>query len=166
MKPIDNRQNKLIQTKAGAKHLPPKDSLRGDTAHEAGGQEPLGTGLHGGAVFGLVSNLLFASKIAQSAKHHHLGAHNFDKADPLLEHAKARPPMLVILDWDGCEREAFKVLKAFREDKALQAIPVVGYLSHTKIELKKEAETAGCLRVYTKSEFTRVLDDLVIRYGQ
>lgn len=165
MKPIDNRQNKLVQTKAGAKHLPPK-GFHGDAAHEAGGQDPRGTGLHGGAVFGLVSNLLFASKIAQSAKHQHLGAHNFDKGDSLLEHARAKRPRLVILDWDGCEREAFKLLKVFREDAALKTIPVVGYLSHTKMDLKKEAETAGCLRVYTKSEFTRVLDDLLIRYRQ
>lgn len=161
MKPIDNRQNKLIQTKATMKHIPqgvpPQSAL-----HEEG---PIPAGAaKGGAVFGLISNLLFASKIAQSAKHCHLGVHNFDKAEPLLEHAKARLPLLTILDWDGCEAEAFKVLKAFGENPDLKGLPTVGYLSHVKADLKEEAERAGCHRVYSKSEFVRILDDLLVRY--
>lgn len=163
MKPIDNRQNKLIQTKAGLKHPP-----IGGPAPSA--VSPEGEGLpgpvKGGAVYGLISNLLFASKIAQSAKHAHLGVHNFDKAEPLIEHAKLKPPLITILDWDGCEAEAFKLLKVFQQNADLKRIPVVGYLSHVKSDLKEEAERAGCPRVYFKSEFTRLLDDILLRYNQ
>ncbi len=161
MKPIDNRQNKLIQTKAemkhfGGHHLP--QTSAGDPASPHS--------LHGGVIYGLVSNLFFASKIAQSAKHTHLAVHNFNKASPLLEHAKTRRPRLVIIHWEGCEAEGFNLLKQFRENVDLKGVPVVGYLSHTKAATKEEAQRAGCQRVYLKSEFTHILDDLLARYAQ
>ncbi len=164
MKPIDNRQNKLINTKAqeqktggrGAGPLPV--SLPGDASQ---------VGIsHGGAVFGLLSNLLIATKIAQSAKHLHLGVHNFDKAGPLLEHARQKPPILVILDWDGREAESFKLLKEFAKDAELKKVAVVGFLTNSHQPLKEEAERAGCHRVYPKTEFTKHLDDLLMRYAQ
>ena len=162
MKPTDNRQNKFIQLKAQQDYFKKSHPGGEKFADEA---LPLGVG-KGGAVFGLVSNILLATKIAQSAKHCHLGIHNFDKAEPLLEHAKTKPPLLVILDWDGCEAEAFKVLKAFAAHADLKHIPTAGYLSHLKTDLKGEAQRAGCLHVYSRSEFTRELDDLLIRYAK
>ena len=163
MKPIDNRQNKLMQTKAQVKQAgrerqaPPMISSAESSAASL---------THGGAVYALVSNLLSASKIAQSAKHCHLSVHNFDKTQPLLEHAKKKAPLLVILDWDGCEAEAFKLLKEFHENADLKAVPTIGYVSHVKTALREEAQRAGCHRVYPKSEFTRILDELLARYAQ
>lgn len=152
-----------MQMKAEVKHF-----TRG---HQAAGVPPAPESLeisatHGGAVYGLVSNLLFASKIAQSAKHCHLSVHNFDKAGPLLEHAKMKAPVLVILDWDGCEAEAYKILKEFRQNADLKGVPTIGYVSHVKTALKEEAQRAGCHRVYPKSEFTRILDELLARYAK
>lgn len=162
MKQIDNRQNKLAQKKAEMRHFPKDHHLPSEApAGEGAGSESA----RGGAVFGLVSNIFFASKIAQSAKHCHLAVHNFDKAEPLLEHAKKRAPLLVILDWDGCEAEAFKLLKELKANADLKGVPTVGYLSHVKAAVKDEAERAGCHRVYPKSEFTRVLDDILVRYS-
>lgn len=161
MKPIDNRQNKLIQTKAEMKH-PVREHVSSAVPAPEGAPMPAAAG---GTVYGLVSNLLFATKIAQSAKHCHLAVHNFDKAEPLLEHARKKPPALIILDWDGCEAEAFKVLKELKASADLKGVPSVGYLSHIKTALKEEAERAGCHRVYSKSEFTRTLDDLLMRYA-
>jgi len=46
----------------------------------------------GGTVFGLVRSLFFATKIAEAAKHCHLGVHNFDHANALIEHAKQKHP--------------------------------------------------------------------------
>jgi len=118
------------------------------------------------SVYGLVANLHLATKIGQSAKLHHLKVHNFDKADRLVECAKQEIPCFVILDCEGCEAEAFKVLKAFAWDADLKSIPVVGYVSQTKRVLKEEVERAGCLRVYMKTEFFRMLDDLIRRFAR
>src|SRR5436190_11657756 len=123
MKQIDNRQNKLIQLKAGMKPFPPPGAGAADQP-----QSSLAAELHkGGAVLGLVSNILFATKIAQAAKHCHLSVHNFDRAQPLVEHAKEKPPLLVILDWDGCEAEAYKVLKEIQANADLKTVAAIGY---------------------------------------
>jgi PleD family two-component response regulator len=163
VKRIDYRQNKLIQTKAASRG----GGKEGHPFPQAGAQPqaPLPGAAKGGALLGLVSDLLMATKIAQAAKHNHLGVHNFDRAGALVEHAASKRPFLVILDWDGCEAEAFKVLKAFREDAVLKGIPTVGYVSQSKKEVKEEAERAGCHRVYTKVEFTHAVDDILMRYA-
>ncbi len=163
MKQTNNRQNKLIQVKAEIKHFPREHHLPSEKpATDMEGSSVA----RGGAVYGLVSDILFASKIAQAAKHVHLAVHNFDKAEPLLQHTKQRPPVLIILDWDRCEAEAFKVLKELSSNADLKSVPSVGYLSQIKAPLKEEAQRAGCHRVYTKTEFTRSLEDLLVRYSQ
>ena len=163
MKQTDNRQNKLIQIKAETKHFPKDRHLSSERNQDE--NSGLVSGRRGGAVFGLVSNLLMASKIAQSAKHCHLAVHNFDKSAPLVEHAKQKLPILIILDWDGCEAEAFKVLKELGGNADLKGVASVGYLSQMKTGLVDEARKAGCHRVYTKSEFTRDLENILARYA-
>lgn len=165
MKKIDNRQNKLVQMKAEVKHFPKVSAILSASGMPAGGETSGGIS-KGGAVFGLVSNLLAASKIAQAAKHCHLDIHNFDKSESLLTHAKIKPPVLVILDWDGCESESFKVLKALKADSALNHVATVGFLSSGKTPVKEEAQRAGCHRVYFKTEFMRDLEALLTRYAQ
>ncbi len=162
MKRIDFRQNKNIQTKATSQKWDKKMPHPGkaDAAAEGPAQP-----LHGGAIFGLVSNMLMASKIAQAAKHHHLGVHNYDRAETLLEHARAKAPALIIMDWDGCEAQAFETLKKLRADEKLGKVPSVGFMSQSKGHLKEEAERAGCHRVYYKSDFPKLLDELMVRYA-
>lgn len=155
-----------MQTKAEVKHFMRQNAPAPKPGVAAGPPEsPTPDAARSGTVYGLVSNLFFAAKIAQAAKHSHMAIHNFDKAQPLLEHAKKKLPALIILDWDGCEAEAFKLLKELRTSADLKGVPTIGYLSHVKADLKAEAQRAGCDRVYAKSEFSRLLDDLLMRYS-
>ena len=117
----------------------------------------------GGVVYGLLKDILIAMKIAQAAKQTHKGNHNFDKAETLLEHAKAHKPVLLILDWDTCEAEAFKVLKEMNQNADLKGVANVGFLSGSKETLREEARRAGCHRVYQKTEFMRELPMIVAR---
>ena len=166
MKQTDNRQNKLQQVKAQARPFSKTGALSGAAGHAAelsGGGPALS---HGGIVYGLVRDLFVATKIAQAAKHCHLAVHNSDKADTLWAHAKERKPVLVILDWDGCEAEAFKFLKEMGQNADFKMVPSVGYLSQVKSVTRDEAQRAGCHRVYTKTEFMHDLETLIARYAQ
>ena len=160
MKEIDNRQNKMLQTKAWGRSSRRASGLGQDFSQAQEGLRK------GGTVFGLVSNLLMASKIAQSAAHCHLSIHNFDEAEALLAHSKQKPPILIILDWDDREAEAFKLLEKMKRDEDLKKVPAVGYVSQTKAALKSEAQRAGCDRVYSKSDFLKSLNDILMRYAQ
>ncbi|MCM8775561.1 MAG: hypothetical protein NC930_04325 [Candidatus Omnitrophica bacterium] len=161
MKQMDRRQNKIIQTKAQMKHYssipPPAPEPHAKT------DEP--EVRYGGVVYGLVTDLLVATKLAQMAKQNHLSVHNFDKADRLLETMKTRHPNFIAIDWDTCEAEAYKLLGEVRKDEKMKTIPVVGYVSSQKSAVRKEAEQAGCDRVYLKTEFMRNLADLFVRYA-
>ena len=120
----------------------------------------------GGAVYALVANILMATRIAQAAKHCHLSVHNFDKAQSLMTQALQKAPILVILDWDACEAEAFKVLKEMTGNADLKGVPVIGFLSQSKTMVKEEARRAGCHRIYTKTEFQQELEMLLTRYAR
>ena len=157
MKDTPNRSKKMPDRKeskplSGNKYFKSHDSF--DEPHQP---------VSGGMVYGLVKDILLATKVAQAAKQAHLGVHNFDKAEPLLEHAKTHKPSLVILDWDGCEAEAFKVLKEMNQNADLTDVTNVGYLSGAKTALAEEARRAGCRRVYAKTEFLRQLQMIVAR---
>lgn len=164
MKRTDNRQNKMIQMKMGAtKHFPPSSTPSVNPASEFANPHELP--VHG-AVFGLLSNVLVATKMAQAAKHHHVGVHNFDRAEAVIEHVRQKAPFLIVIDWDGCEAEAYKMLKALRSDEAFKKIAVIGYVSQVKVDVKREAERAGCDRVYLKAEFMKDLENIVMRYAK
>ena len=120
----------------------------------------------GSNVLGLVSTVDLATRIAKIAKDFGLAVRNSDQAETVVRWAREKIPMFVILDWDGCEAEAFKVLKEFAADADLKKVPRVGCLSHQKFNLKRDAEAAGCDRVYFKTEFLRDLKDLFIRYAR
>ena len=114
-------------------------------------------------IYILVNELFFATKIVKSAQALGLEARAFDTAERLLEASRGREPSLVIMDCGGLEKEAFKLLGAFRSDAQLCKIPQIGYLSHGEKILQQEMRTAGCSQVFTKSQFTKELDVLIAR---
>ena len=75
-------------------------------------------------------------------------------------------PVVVILDWDGCEAEAFKFLKELSENADLKDIATIGCLSGEKLNLKEEAQRAGCHRVYTRTDFSQDLEIIMARYAK
>ena len=162
MKETGHRQKKWVQAKAQNPPLqkPSTISLPVGNLNETHGV------LKGGAVFGLVSDLLMATRIAKAAKQCHLGVHNFDNAESLISHLRPKPPILIILDWDTREAGAFKVLKELTTNADLKSIAAIGYVSGSRENLKQEAQRAGCHRVYGKTELTRDLEYLLARYAQ
>lgn len=160
MKPLDNRQNKLHVWKE------PLRPLKGSPRNLS---EPLDTPYPeahtGGVVYGLLKDLFMATKIAQAAKHCHLSVHNFDQSEPLVGHLRQRKPIVVILDWDACESEAYKVLKEMQQNADFKSVAAIGYVSGAKTALREEAQRAGCHRVYHKTEFVHELDLILARYA-
>jgi len=115
-------------------------------------------------VYLLGADLFFATKIVKTAQAVGLEARAFDSADRLIQAAQAREPALVILDCGGLEKEAFRLLDQFRSAPSLSKIPRVGYLLHIAQDLKREMKGAGCDAVYSKAEFTRELENLLMRH--
>lgn len=119
----------------------------------------------GKVLYALVRDMATASRIVKNANALHIMARNFDRAQTLVEHAAKEKPYLVILDLETCEAEAFRVLKELHENADLKGVPAVGVVTQEKAMVKPEAEKAGCLRVYLKTQFIKELPDLIARYA-
>jgi len=117
-------------------------------------------------VYVLVRDLFFATKIVKTAEAMGLQARAFDSADRLVQASQGKEPAMVILDCGGLEKEAFRLLDQFRFETGLSRIPRIGYLSHTAQDLKREMVGAGCDAVYTKAEFTKELENLLMRHAR
>jgi len=116
-------------------------------------------------VYLLANDLFFSTKVVKTAQAAGLEARAFDTAGRLLQASREKEPALVLLDCQGLEKEAHRLLDAFRFDEKLSKIPRIGYLSHVAQDLKREMRDAGCEQVYAKSEFSRELENLLIRYA-
>ena len=117
------------------------------------------------SVFALVADMATATHIVKCASGLHVGVRNFDTAEKLVGQAAVEKPFLVILDFEKREGEAFRALNELHHNADLKGVPVVGFVTQVKVATKSEAEKAGCLRVYMKTEFGRELPDLIARYA-
>ena len=129
-----------------------------DARHEPGLRK-------GGTVFSLLGDVATATRIAKAAKACHLEVHNFDRSEGLKDHFSRKPPVLILIDWDSKEAEAYRLLKEMAKNADFKRVPKVGFVSQTKESLKREAQAAGCDRVYSRTEFMKELNNIFMRYA-
>ncbi len=108
-------------------------------------------------VLAAVEDLLFRSKISETASS--LGIEAAFPRNPrrLLEALRESPPDLLVLDLNSDRFEPLRVLRDVRSDKATRDVPTVGFLSHVQKDLAVAAREAGCDRVVARSAFTKDL---------
>ena len=108
-------------------------------------------------VLAAVEDLLFRSKISETASS--LGIEAAFPRNPrkLLEALRESPPDLLVLDLNSARFEPLMLLRSVRSDEATRDIPTVGFLSHVQKDLAVAAREAGCDRVVARSAFTKDL---------
>jgi PleD family two-component response regulator len=108
-------------------------------------------------VLAAVEDLLFRSKISETASS--LGIEAAFPRNPkrLLEAIHESPPALLILDLNSARFEPLTLLRSVRSDDATRDVPTVGFLSHVQKDLAVAAREAGCDRVVARSAFTKDL---------
>ena len=108
-------------------------------------------------VVAAVEDLLFKSKISETANA--LGVEALFPRSPkkLIEQASSSPPDLLVLDLNSARYEPLSILREIKSDQALRDVPVVGFLSHVQKDLAVAARELGCDRVMARSAFTKNL---------
>ena len=116
-------------------------------------------------VISAVEDLLFKSKISETAST--LGVEALFPRNPkkLVEQANQRPPDLLILDLNSARFEPLNLLKQLKSDEALKSVPIVGFLSHVQKDLAVAAREFGCDRVMARSAFTKDLPEILAGDG-
>ncbi|CAN5678892.1 hypothetical protein BH20ACT12_BH20ACT12_00060 [soil metagenome] len=108
-------------------------------------------------VLAAVEDLLFRSKISETALSLGIGASFPRNPGRLLEALRESPPDLLILDLNSARFEPLALLQTIRSDDATRDVSTVGFLSHVQKDLAVAAREAGCDRVVARSAFTRDL---------
>ena len=109
------------------------------------------------AAVAAVDDVFFASKLKEAA--HGVGVELlFTRSiGETVESAARAGARLVILDLNGEGYSRVEALKALKADPRTRGAFVVGYFSHVMVELKAEAEGAGCNLVLARSAFVKRL---------
>ncbi len=112
-------------------------------------------------VVAAVEDLLFRSKISETATQ--LGVEALFPRSPkkLLTEARTSPPDLLVLDLNSARFEPLTLLQQLKSDEALKHVPVVGFLSHVQKDLAVAARERGCDRVMARSAFVKDLPEIL-----
>ena len=112
-------------------------------------------------ILAAVEDLMFRSKISETASQ--LGIEATFPRNPrrLLEAMHESPPDLLVLDLNSTRFEPLTLLEDVRSDEATRDVPTVGFLSHVQKDLAVAAREAGCDRVVARSAFTKDLPQIL-----
>jgi CheY-like chemotaxis protein len=108
-----------------------------------------------------VDDMFFLAKIRASASA--LGkeivvARSLEQLDREL---CSTPPDLLIIDLNSTRLDPLEAIKSLKSRPELRSTPVVGFLSHVQIDLKRNAEEAGCDQVMPRSAFFQNLPQIL-----
>ena len=107
----------------------------------------------------LVQDMLFTSKIRETAKSFGLTVQSVRDPAALVQGAGSADAKLVIVDLRL--PIALDALSALAADPTASAVPSVGFIDHEKTDLMDVAATRGCGQVMAKGQFANGLPRLI-----
>jgi len=105
----------------------------------------------------LITDMLFASKVREAAKH--VGLTVQGARDPQALALAAREARLVIVDLRV--PRALEALDALAGDPAARAVPSVAFIDHERVDVMDAARAKGCGQVMAKGQFANALPKLL-----
>ena len=112
-------------------------------------------------VVAAVEDLLFRSKISETANTLGVEALFPRSREKLIERIYESPPDLLVLDLNSARFKPLKLLEQLKSDEVSRGVPVVGFLSHVQKDLAVAARESGCDHVMARSAFTRDLPEIL-----
>jgi CheY-like chemotaxis protein len=112
-------------------------------------------------VLAVVDDLLFASKIRSTAARLGREVVFARSSDAAIEQGRGRTPDVILVDLDSRRLDALATIAATRADASLSAVPIVGFVSHVRVDLVEAARQAGADRVLSRSAFVAHLSEIL-----
>jgi CheY-like chemotaxis protein len=109
-----------------------------------------------------MDDLMFLCRIKDAARSAGLQVQSVREPAALVEACRVSRPAVIFVDLDSGRLPALDAVAAVRSHADLQTIPVVGFLGHTRTDLARAAENAGCTRVLTRGAFVNELRSLIL----
>ena len=115
-------------------------------------------------VLAVVTDLFFSVKLTDAAKRAGLSLEFVKDSQEILEKAKSKPS-LIIFDLNFEAVNPVKLITALKESSETKGISLIGYLSHIQVELKQQAQEAGCDMVMARSALSQNLMQIFKRHS-
>ncbi len=112
-------------------------------------------------VVAAVEDLLFRSKISETAKELGIEASFPRSPRKLFATLHESPPDLLVLDLNSARFEPLEIIREVKSGGGLSGLQTVGFLSHVQTDLALSAREAGCDRVVARSAFTKDLPKIL-----
>ena len=113
-------------------------------------------------ILAVVEDLIFLSKIQETAKHLGIPVQAAGAAD-VVARARDGSARGLILDLNHRSIKVTDVIREIKSGGASGGLPLVGFLSHIQADLAAAARAAGCDMVLARSAFTKQLPELLAR---
>ena len=115
-------------------------------------------------VLAVVSDLFFSVKLSEAAKRTGLALEFVKNPDEVLHKAKDKPS-LIIFDLNFEAVDPLLLIGRLKGSVETKHISVIGYLSHIQVELKQQAQEAGCDMVMARSAFSQNMSQIFKRHS-
>lgn len=115
-------------------------------------------------VLAVLEDLFFTVKINESAKRAGLPV-QFLKSERDVLDAAQNHPALIIMDLNFAGIDPVKLIGELKANAETKGINLLGYVSHVQVDLKQQAQEAGCNMVLARSAFSQSLPQILQRYA-
>ncbi len=115
-------------------------------------------------VLAVVSDLFFSSKLIEAAKRSGLALEFVKEPKEVIEKAQNKPS-LIIFDLNFEAVQPLKLITKLKGKAETKGISLIGYLSHIQVELKQQAQEAGCDMVMARSALSQNLPQIFKRHS-
>lgn len=112
----------------------------------------------------MLNDLMFTVKIQEAAKRAGLDVVFVKSQGEALERAK-EDPAVIILDLNHTGAEPVQLISILKGSPQTSGIPLLGYVSHVQVDLRRAAQEAGCDVVVARSAFVQNLPELLGRFA-
>ncbi len=103
-------------------------------------------------VLAAVSDFLFSTKINEIARSLGLEVYFLRTTSEAFREFTVKPELLIV-DLNNTRVDGITLITRLRRDARYTHLPILGYLSHVQVQLKQQAEKAGCSLVVPRSVF-------------
>jgi PleD family two-component response regulator len=115
-------------------------------------------------VLAVVNDLFFSVKLSEAAKRNGLDLEFVKEGNLVLEKAGEKPS-LIIFDLNFDAVQPLELITQLKSKPLTKGISLIGYLSHVQVDLKQQAQAAGCDMVMARSAFSQNLPQIFKRHS-
>lgn len=112
-------------------------------------------------VLALISDLFFAAKVEETARHLEIPLSVVGSASQLLEEVKQNRPALILIDLNADPAQSVSAITAIKHAAHPNPVRILAFLSHVQEDLAEAARRAGADAVVPRSYFSKNLPQIL-----